>query len=224
MRRRTTVAALLASALFLSASPAFAQSGPMPDDWYDTTDPHDLIGRYEYMTARTNDFDTWEVWVCDPIGPSSFSSMNRFVAFTPRMVVDWIEERSQIEQYFAWLSDGVYKPRFRVGGTATPDMSDLSFNEYTSIGKRRVACQEEIIKDSDSDHDGLLIVDTTRAFYSSIGQAWLGNEFCARGECDPFPISERYAYVDGGVWADSWLIGYQWGVTVANRSQLGLPA
>lgn len=204
--QRATVAAVVSAAMLLPANPAFGQTEPLPADWYDNTDPHNLIGHYDYMTGRTNDFDTWEVWVCDPIGPSSFSSLNRFVAFTPRIIVDWIEERSQIEQYFAWLSDGKYKPRFRIGSVVTPDMSDGSFDTYTTFVSRRDACRDAIMADSESSHDGLLIVDTARAFYSTIGSGWTGSKYCAsREECDPYPVSGRSVYVDGSVWTDTYI-------------------
>ena len=196
-------AALLGTAL---AVPAGADHRPMPHEWYDNTDPHDLIGNYNYMTARTNDFDVWEVWVCEPVGPSDYSSLNRFVGYTPRMVVDWIRNRSQIEQYYAWLSDGAYKPRFRIGGTVTPDMSEHSASDYIGIRHRRDACQNAIIADSESEHEGLLMVDTHRAFTTTRGVGWAGRTFCSsRAECEPYPIGGRYAYVDGSVWADTYI-------------------
>ena len=200
--RRATVAAVLA--VFLSASPAFGQSGPMPADWYDNTDPHDLIGYHQYMTGRTNGFDVWDVWVCDPIGSSDYSSLNRFSTYTPRMVVDWLRKRSQIEQYFAWLSDGEYKLRFRVGGVVTPDMSERSFAEYANFHDRREACRTQIMTVSGSGHDGLMIVDTTDSFYSTVGSGWSGDAYC-NDNCVPYPESGRNIYVDGSVWIDSYI-------------------
>lgn len=192
-------------ATLLTAVPAGADHRPMPHKWYENTDPHDLIGYYDTMKSRTLDFDVWEVWVCDPVGPSDYSSLNRFVGYTPRMVVDWIEKRSQIEQYFAWLSDGEYKPRFRIGGVVSPDMSDHSFGEYMVYHNRREACSDKIMSDSESKHAGLLMVDTNQTG-SSIGSGWVGHMFCLNVDpCDPYHSSGRYAYVAGNAWADTYI-------------------
>ena len=188
---------------FIVAVPAFGQA--MPPEWYDNSDPHDLIGNYNYMTAR-NGTDLWEVWVCDPMGPSSVSSLNRFVAYTPRMVVDWLVKRSNIVHYFRWLSDGQYEVRFQVGGTVTPDMSKVGFLEYARLDNRREACADAIMSaGEDSKADGVLIVDTNRPFYGRTGMGWSGHEFCVKGECRPYPQSGRYTFVDGSAWVNIYI-------------------
>ncbi|MDE0622205.1 MAG: hypothetical protein OXH83_11075 [Bryobacterales bacterium] len=205
MRWGAFAAAVLVAVL---AVPAVADHQPMPHEWYDNADSYDLIGNYNYMTARTVGTDTWEVWICDPVGPSSFSSLNRFVGYTPRMVVDWLTERSTIGAYFNWLSDGKYKLGFRIGGSVTPDLSKLAFADYANIWDRGEACVEAVKEAAEGSRaDGALVVDTTHAFHSIIGTAWMGATYCEAGECEPFPHpdSGRYAFVGAGVWADLYI-------------------
>ena len=204
---KATLAAILAAVL-LAASPALARSGPMPDEWYDNTDPLDLIGHHQYMTARTLGVDVWEVWVCDPVGPSSFTSMSRFMGYTPRMVTDWLVERSNIASYFRWLSNEKYEVRFRVGGTVSPDMTGVAFGEYTSIWTQREACKAVIMEMAkNSKADGVLILNTNESFYTTVGAGWGGHKYCRKDKCKPFPHanSGRYVFVDGNSWVNVYL-------------------
>ncbi len=185
----------------------------MPENWYRNTDPHDLVGDYKRNLPRSVTVDVWDVWVCDPVAAplyvEAFPSLTDRFGYTSRMVADWLNYESSIDNYFHWLSDGKYDLLFMDAGFVSPDLSDRSFSEYSDFRVRHRACEDAVVSAAgESEADGGLIVDTTRTFGTVSGTATAGKSNCA-GEngCVPYtdPNSHRFVFVDGSVWVDAYI-------------------
>ncbi len=96
--------------ILLSSIPAFAQDATVYDD-----DPLGLIAGYNITTFYSLDRDDlWDVWICEvPEGTLEFS---------PEEAVKTLN--TEVGDYFDWLSEGRYRPKFRVGGSIEADSFD----------------------------------------------------------------------------------------------------
>ena len=101
------VAALLAFLVIaagLGAAPVGAQDDAEPDAY--EADPLGLIAHADWYWERTVGDQVWELWFCDiPLGDTPVDQSK----VAKRL-------NSEISPYFRWLSDGKYRPVFRITG------------------------------------------------------------------------------------------------------------
>lgn len=90
--------------------PASAQGATVYDE-----DPLGLIAGYNVTTHYSLDRDDlWDVWICEvPEGTLEFS---------PEETVKTLH--NTVGKYFDWLSEGQYRPKFRIGGLIRAESFD----------------------------------------------------------------------------------------------------
>ncbi len=201
-RRGWITVSLFTIALGLSfAISVGAQS--QPPDWYDenayTFDPHGLISLLPWMSVYGSGTDTWEVWICWTPGESVANIHD------PKRLTKWLNDESDVIPYFRWLSGNRYRPTFRVGGTVEPDVSSLTFSEYSRYTSDQSVqwsdCVDHVKEASPGGADGALIIDT-----SSSEEGWAGpSEWCLADDCASFPGNDRWAIVGGDAFADTYV-------------------
>ncbi|MYG27731.1 MAG: hypothetical protein F4213_17200, partial [Boseongicola sp. SB0677_bin_26] len=74
-------------------------------------DPAGLIAFAEIVRSHTMGTDSWAVWTCDTPGGQW--------EISPEVAVERLESWAQ--PYYQWLSGGLYRPEFFVGGTVTAE-------------------------------------------------------------------------------------------------------
>lgn len=94
-------------------------------------DPLDLVAYAEQVRVYTSGVDTWEVWVCD--------TTNGGLALNPVAIVDVLN--TQLDPYFAAMSDGRYRPTFRVGGTVSAGQTTWPDDPFDMQAECRFAVQ-----------------------------------------------------------------------------------
>jgi hypothetical protein len=162
-RQRAGVALTLAVALVMTiATEALAASDPYAGD------PNHLVPfRDTVSTSYSLGRDVWEVWICDV--PEWDISLD------VRSVTE--DLNAHITPYYRWLSEGLYQPVFRVGGTVASndvipkDPSDAAY--WTPPWAP--GCETQVAAASTSKPDGVVIV-TNGGYGSGYGNpGW----FCA---------------------------------------------
>lgn len=158
--------ALIGALALVMVSPAAADEDPY--QW----DPLRLLAGNPSLRLHTGGEDAWEVWVCD-------TDAGR-VTLQP---TDLLPVLSRVTDYFRWLSEGLYQPRFTAGGVVRSALED--------------GCDAEVANAIQSHPNGVLIVGDVSHDGGEGGPGlWC---LTACGEIPlTFPANHRYVYVGSG--------------------------
>ncbi|MCY4622593.1 MAG: S-layer homology domain-containing protein [bacterium] len=148
-------------------------------------DPLGLIAGYNVTTHYSLDRDDlWDVWICDvPEGTLEFS---------PEETVSMLEE--QVAPYFDWLSGGLYRPVFRVGGlikaSSFDNWSGCNYPVYNASGN---------LPEEERPEGVLIIVNkATTAHFGSIGGYYFPSPVdVSLGQDTTYPNNARSVYAGG---------------------------
>lgn len=156
------------------AGPAAAAEDPY------AADPLGLVANLGQLRVDGSRPDTWEVWVCDaPDGA---------VDVDPASITATLS--SSQPDYFRWLSDGRYEPRFVVGGTVTTSAASGWPDEPF---RRQSECEQRVRGSAGGSAAGaLIVVDVAYGGgYASPGvPCWTGQD-CPK----TYPANGRVAVV-----------------------------
>lgn len=128
---------------------------------HDDHDPLGLIADHRFARAYSVGADIWEVWVCDVAD----GRLRIDVASTAALL------NREITPYFAWLSEGEYRPEFVAGGTVRAD-PDLSSERADDFG-----CVDHVAEVSEGGAEGAVVILDKEEVVSSGGAGSWGGSF-----------------------------------------------
>jgi len=158
--------ALIGALALVMVSPAVADEDPY--QW----DPLRLLAGNPSLRLHTSGEDKWEVWVCDTDAGN--------VAVQP---ADLLPILGQVTEYYWWLSEGQYQPRFSVGRTT----------RSASEG----GCDEAVADAIQTKPHGVLIVGDVSHDGGEGGPGIWCISACTEIPLT-FPDNRRYVYVGSG--------------------------
>ncbi|MYB43919.1 MAG: hypothetical protein F4X74_03120 [Acidimicrobiia bacterium] len=126
----------------------------------DDHDPAGLIADHRFARAYSVGADIWEVWVCDVADGSLGIDVVSTVALL----------NGETTPYFAWLSEGKYRPEFVAGGTvgADPGISSDHARDY--------GCEGRVAEVSEGGAEGAVVILDKEGLVSSGGAgSWAGS-------------------------------------------------
>ncbi len=166
-----------------SRSLAWQERPPKPLSALYGADPLELIAGYDLTTHYTLDEDLWDVWICEVAEGDLDLALDE--------VVHLLE--SEITPYFDWLSEGRYRPVFRVGGTMKVDSFDNRADCFRSVWKTSINKAPE-----DRAEGTILIVNkASYASFGSLGAISYISPVEAALRTTTFPTNNRFVYLDG---------------------------
>lgn len=144
-------------------------------------DELDLIAYAEQVRAYSSGVDSWEVWVCD--------TSNGGLVLDPQTVTTLLN--AELDPYFAWLSDALYRPVFQTGGTVSAGQTTWPDDPFDMQSE----CRSRVQNATTGAASGVLIV--VDAPYAG-GFATAGVWCEISSECPTtYPANGRFVVVGG---------------------------
>ncbi|HVR32132.1 MAG TPA: S-layer homology domain-containing protein, partial [Acidimicrobiia bacterium] len=144
-------------------------------------DELDLVAYADQVRAYSRGVDSWEVWVCD--------TANGGLSINPQTVTNLLN--AQMDPYFIWLSDAMYRPVFQVGGTVTAGATTWPDDPFDMQPECRSRVAERA---SGATRGALIVVDAPYAGGFATAGVW-----CEVVSTCPttYPGNGRFAVVGG---------------------------
>ncbi|MEX2653942.1 MAG: S-layer homology domain-containing protein [Acidimicrobiia bacterium] len=144
-------------------------------------DALDLAAYTDQIRVYSSGIDTWEVWICD--------TSNGDLVLDPQTVTDLLN--AEIDPYFMWMSDGIYRPLFQPGGTVPGGTTGWPNEPFDTHPE----CRSNVASAASGTSRGaLIVVDANYAGGLATAGFW----------CDPaadcattYPQNSRFAVLGG---------------------------
>lgn len=144
-------------------------------------DDLDLVAYADQVRAYSSGLDSWEVWICD--------TTNGGLVLDAGAVADLLN--TQLDPYFIWMSDSIYRPVFQAGGTVSAGETRWPDDPFDM----QAECRSKVTNSATGTTAGALIV-VDAAYAGGFGTAGAWCEVVS--QCPTtFPENSRFAIVGG---------------------------